>query len=428
MTHTISAAVLLSAMLVQSSVAFAQTQTSPQQRVPPQSAPPSPQPGQQTPTPQRSPQTSQPQASPQPQRGQKGQAKPTMPMTLRQVIESLITLKNSSRVEDLISKAGVRFQATPGVLDILKEFGAGPKLLAMIPPAPAPPAAPAAKVAGPLTVICEPKDCTVAAGETYKGLTSQNRSTITGLRPGETTLDIFADGYEHMTRRVVLEEGKPAEEKFSLKRSMAALQQSGSATLLKSVTSLGGTDAFAQLAEIEGSGTMQWVNAEGKMEEWALTFTKRVGKDLTTTFKTKNGECTASLIAQTAKQDCKGGLKNSGEKIAEQGTSLFLSYQLQDVIQTLLRRPLVASEANENRLESSDVKDAYVFAVGSDGLPTGLMYRIADGNAPVQVEYSNYLKVADARYPGKVSIGRANTAPVWIFTLNNVRSRITRRP
>src|SRR5215470_2848532 len=81
---------------------------------------------------------STPARGPQPQRGQR--AATPMPMTLRQVIESLLTLKNSSRVEDQISKAGVRFQATPGVLDILKEFGAGPKLLSMIPPPPAPPA------------------------------------------------------------------------------------------------------------------------------------------------------------------------------------------------------------------------------------------------------------------------------------------------
>jgi hypothetical protein len=418
MTHTITAVLLVLAMLVPSSIASAQAQTSPQQKPPATVTPP---PAPQTSTPQRGAPPSQP------QRGQRAQAKPPMPMTLRQVIESLITLKSSSRVEDQVSKAGVRFQATPGVLDILKEFGAGPRLLSMIPPAPPPTSAPAPKVAGPLTVVCEPKDCAVAAGEIYKR-TSQNRTTITGLQPGETTLEVFADGYERVTRRVQLEEGKPAEEKFSLKRSMQSLQQSGNATLLKTVTALGGTDAFAQLGDIEGSGTMQWVNADGKMEEWTLNFSKRVGKDLTTTFKTKNGECTASFVAQATKQDCKGGLRNGGEKIAEQGTSLFLSYQLQDVIQTLLKRPLVASENDENRLESADAKDAYVFAVGSDGLPSGLIYRIADGNAPIQVEYSNYLKVADARYPGKVSIGRVNNPPVWIFTLNNVRSRITRRP
>jgi PEGA domain len=351
-----------------------------------------------------------------------------MPMTLRQVIESLITLKSSSRVEDLVSKSGVRFQATPAVLDILKEFGAGPKLLSMIPAAAAPASAPAAKVAGPLTVMCEPKDCTIVVGEMYKGTTSQNRMTITGLNAGESMVEVFADGYEHVTRRVELEEGKPREEKFSLKRNPLVLQQSGAAALLKIVANVGGTDGFVELADMEGSGTMQWVNSGGKTEEWTMTFTKRVGKDILATFKTKEGECTASVAAQASKQDCKGGLRNGGEKIAEQGTSLFLSYQIQDVIQTLLKRPLAALDADENRVESRDAKDAYVLTIGNDGLPSSLIYRIADNNAPIQIEYSNYLKVGDARYPGRISIGRQNSAPVWVFTLKDVRSKISRRP
>jgi hypothetical protein len=348
-------------------------------------------------------------------------------MTLRQVIESLITLKSSSRVEDLVSKSGVRFQATPAVLDILKEFGAGPKLLSMIPAAAAPASAPAAKVAGPLTVMCEPKDCTIVVGEMYKGTTSQNRMTITGLNAGESMVEVFADGYEHVTRRVELEEGKPREEKFSLKRNPLVLQQSGAAALLKTLVNVGGTDGFVELADMEGSGTMQWVNSGGKTEEWTMTFTKRVGKDILATFKTKEGECTASVAAQASKQDCKGGLRNGGEKIAEQGTSLFLSYQIQDVIQTLLKRPLAALDADENRVESRDAKDAYLLTIGNDGLPSSLIYRIADNNAPIQIEYSNYLKVGDARYPGRISIGRQNSAPVWVFTLKDVRSKISRR-
>src|SRR5262245_19254361 len=156
MIRTIFPAVLLLVMFIAPRVASAQAQTPPQQRGAPTPAPTQSVP--QTPAPQRGPQTAPPQSS-SPQRGQRAAApKPPMPMTLRQVIESLITLKSSSRVEDLVSKAGVRFQATPGVLDILKEFGAGPKLLSMIPPAPAAASAPAAKVAGPLTVMCEPKD------------------------------------------------------------------------------------------------------------------------------------------------------------------------------------------------------------------------------------------------------------------------------
>src|SRR5215471_14075369 len=52
-------------------------------------------------------------ATPPAPRGQRATtAKPT-PMTLKQVIDSLSSLKSSTRVESLIAKAGVQFQATP---------------------------------------------------------------------------------------------------------------------------------------------------------------------------------------------------------------------------------------------------------------------------------------------------------------------------
>src|SRR5215472_16615115 len=61
--------------------------------------------------------------TPQPQRGQRAtSSKPPTPLKLREVIESLSSLRNSGRVEDLVSKAGVQFQASPAVVDILKQF------------------------------------------------------------------------------------------------------------------------------------------------------------------------------------------------------------------------------------------------------------------------------------------------------------------
>src|SRR5262249_13309729 len=179
MIRTIFPAALILAIFMNPMVASAQAQTSPPQRGP--ATPPPPQSGSQTPAPQRGQQTPPPQTPPvqtsTPQRGQRAAAKPPATLTLRQVIESLITLKNSSRVEDQISKAGVRFQATPGVLDILKEFGAGPKLLSMIPAAPAA-SAPAPRVAGALPAFFVAKDCTTLVCGTDKGKTSLNILTL----------------------------------------------------------------------------------------------------------------------------------------------------------------------------------------------------------------------------------------------------------
>ncbi len=132
---------------------------------------------------------------PQPQRGQRATlpAKPQPPLTLRQVIESLSSPRGGSRAEDLVSKRGVQFQASPAVLDILKEFGASPKLLSMIPVPPVPPPPPkppAPKVAGALTVICEPKDCAVIVDDKYIGATSENQKTLTGLHAGDVTVEV----------------------------------------------------------------------------------------------------------------------------------------------------------------------------------------------------------------------------------------------
>jgi hypothetical protein len=376
----------------------------------------------------RGPQPEQPAQPQQPPAGRRAAPppKPQPPMTLRQVIESLISLKSSARVEDLVSRRGLQFQSNPAVLDILKDFGGGPKLLAMIPAPPAPPVPPAPKIAGALVIACEPKDCSVVVNDIYKGPTSQNKVTVPDLRAGEVTVQVFADGYEGESRKIQLEEGKAEEAKFSLKRTAFNRQQAASAASLKIVAGLGGMDGLAELGDIEGSGTVNWTDSSGKVQEWPMTFQKRAGKDLLATFKTRDGQCQASILGQSAKQECKGGFKGTGEKVAEQAASLFLSYQVQDVMQTLLSRELLASEASDDRLESSSSRDGYLLAIGPDGMPADLIYRTAESDMPIQVQYSNYLKLNKGRFPGRTAIGRLNSPPVFVFTVTSVRTNVVR--
>jgi len=341
----------------------------------------------------------------------------------------LSATRSSVRAEGLVSKAGVQFEASPAVVDILKQFGASQKLISMIPvppPPPAPPVPPAPTIAAPLTIVCEPKDCAVVIDDKYEGLTVQNRKTVNGLRPGEINVQIFADGYDHLSRRILVNKDKPTEEKFSLKRSTLAREESARASLLNALTGLGGVDGLVEMSDVEGDGTMQWTNNAGGTEQWTMTFKKRPGKDLAATFKTTEGECTASISAQSAKQECKGGLKNRGEKIAEQGASLFLSYQLQDVIQAILKRPVLASDPNDHIVESISAKDSYVLTLGNDGLPAELVYRIGGADMPIQVKYSNYMNLNKGSYSGLISIGRLNNPPAWMFTIKSVRSRSLR--
>jgi hypothetical protein len=372
------------------------------------------------------PQQPPPRQTPRP--APRGAAKAPTPLTLRQVLESLSTLKNSKRVEDQIARAGVQFRATPETVDILKQFGASAKLISMIPAPPAPPAPPKPpepKIAGALTVACEPVDCVVVVKDKYEGATEQGRKSINGLQAGATNVEVFADGYDHVTRTVQLEEGKPREEKFSLKPGTVLRQQNAKAALLKVMSAFGGTDGLAELGDIEGSGSMQWTASNGGVEQWPMTFNKRVGRDLVTTFKPREGQCNGSVAAKVVKAECRGGLRNSGEKIAEQGTSLFLSYQLQDVLNTLMSRPLIISEADESRVESPDSQDYYVFTIGRDGLITDLIYRIGE-DPPIRIQYANYLTVNRSRYPGRIAMGRLNAEPAWVFTINNVRSKLVR--
>ena len=358
----------------------------------------------------------------------RGAAKAPTPLTLKQVLDSLSALKNSKRVEDQIGKAGVQFRATPETVDILKQYGASAKLISMVPPppaAPAPPKPPEPKIAGALTVACEPIDCMIVVSDKYEGASQQGKKTISGLQAGAVNVEVFADGYDHVSRSVQMEEGKPREEKFSLKPGAVLRQQNARAALLKVMSAFGGTDGLAELGDIEGSGSMQWTASNGGVEQWPMTFTKRVGRDLATIFKPREGQCNGSVAAKVVKAECRGGLRNSGEKIAEQGTSLFLSYQLQDVLNSLLTRPLTMAEGDDTRVESTDGQDYYVFTVGKDGLITDLIYRIGE-DPPIRIQYSNYLSLNRSRYPGRISMGRLNAEPAWVFTISNVRSKVGR--
>ena len=60
-----------------------------------------------------------------------------------------------------------------------------------------------------------------------------------------------------------------------------------------------------------------------------------------------------------------------------------------------------------------------------DGLITDLIYRIGE-DPPIRIQYSNYLTVNRSRYPGRMAMGRLNAEPAWVFTINNVRSKVAK--
>jgi hypothetical protein len=91
-----------------------------------------------------------------------------------------------------------------------------------------------------------------------------------------------------------------------------------------------------------------------------------------------------------------------------------------------MNRPLIASETSDDRLDSPGSRDAYALTLNPEGLPVDLIYRSdqKEGDIPIQVQYSNYLKLNKGRYPGRVAIGRTNAAPVFVFTITSIRSSV----
>src|SRR5262245_42165983 len=160
----------------------------------------------------------------------------TGPLSVSEVIEGLYSL-GSSRAEELVAKRGVKFEGSPDLLRILKEFGASDRLLNLIP---RPPAPPAKKFAGPLTVVCEPRDCAVIVDYKYYGFSEGGRKIIRGLTPGAATIQVFSNGYEGRSEKVQFVEDMPLEMKVTFESNSQVRQQMASDALLGAVRALGG--------------------------------------------------------------------------------------------------------------------------------------------------------------------------------------------
>ncbi len=371
-------------------------------------------------------------AQPQTQR-QPAVSQPQAPLTVGQLIQAidcvatscLPSLTSLADVEQMVEKRGVSFQADETTIRILKEFGATDGIVGLIPRIPPPPPP---KVAGQLTVFCAPRDCAVIVGEKYFGLTEQGKKVVTGLAPGETRIQVISDGYDNETRPVRLEENKPGEEKFSLQITKSARQQIGKEALLDVVSALGGINVMAYLADVEGSGMLQWTDNNGAKQQWSMNFVRRAGNEVAMSFKGSDGECSASISStgQASRKECKGKLKNVAESVAEQAAVLFQSYQVSAVLQALMGRSLAVSQGDKGRLETSGGNDSYVLTVSKENFPTELVYAPPNG-MPVNVEYANYLNVNNlGRYPGRMALGQVGKEPGWVFTLSNSPTRRAR--
>jgi hypothetical protein len=346
------------------------------------------------------------------------------PLTLPEIIECLNTITfGPSYCEKSVRTRGVNFRAEPvSVLDILKEFGATQATLDAIPRAPKPPNL---KYSGPLTIRCEPADCLVIINDKLYGSTKEGQTIVPNLPLGRAVVQIFKQGYQSQTQELDLPENKPSELNLQLKALDNVNLLMVKESLLDTIRAMGGIEGISSLGEVEGEGTMDWVDKDNQPQHWPVTFTKRSGKDLTLIFKTRDGQCSASISGSNRKQECKGKLKNSAEGISDQAATLFLSYQVQSVLNDLLTHISGLSFAEGGkRLESSDSIDSYVLTLGEDKLPLTLQYTRANKpEAAVVVKYSDYKQAGKGRYPGQMQIGSTDGTGGFTFRFTTIRSR-----
>lgn len=349
------------------------------------------------------------------------------PLTISQVIESLYSL-GVTRTEDLVSRNKVQFEATPEIVGILKDLGATDKLLSFIPlPKPQPPPAPVVevpKVAGPFRITCEPTDCYIVINDRYYGLTESRTKVVPALTVGTATIQVFNNGYDPQTQKILLQEGRPAEVRFQLNLTSESQLDKGQRFALDAMRAIGGFQALSLLQEFQGDGSLEWKDEKGMLQQGSMKFTKNRDLELQLEIKTKDGGSCSSLVSgDTSKSTCKGSLKNS-EKVVSSAAANLLLYEVQNVIGSFLSgTPTVVGNATAQQIEMQRGDASYVLTLDEDKLPGELVHtRRGSTTSVINVRYLDYGKITSGKYPTHLQISVDGNA-MYTFTINGVSTR-----
>ena len=361
-------------------------------------------------------------------RGAQPTAPPPMPLSISQVIESLYSL-GVTRTEELVARNKVQFEATPELVGVLKDLGATDKLLSFIPPPRPQPVAPppvvaAPKVSGPFRVICEPTDCYIVINDRYYGLTEGHSKVVPELTTGTATIQVFNNGYDPQSQKILLEEGRPAEARFRLNLTAESQFDKGQRYALDAMRAVGGFQAVSLLQEFQGDGSLEWKDDKGMLQQGSMKFTKNRDQELQLEVKTKDGgSCTALLSGDTATGSCKGSLKNS-EKIVSVAAADLLQYEVQNVIASFLSgTPTLVGTAAASQIEIQRGDATYLLTLDEDKLPAELVHtRRGPTPSVTNIRYMDYGKISSGKYPMHLQISVDGNA-IYTFTINGVSTR-----
>lgn len=322
------------------------------------------------------------------------------PYTLFEILDGLKKVEplEPGRMAALVEKRGVTFNRGPEVTAILKEAGASDALLALVPEPPPPPPP---KVAGDLTVGCAPRDCEVVVGSQYEGRTESGRKKIAGLAPGEVEITVFSDGYDPASKRVPLEENRPAEQVFVLQPSQNTRDQLGAAFALETINALGGLIGATELPAV--SGTIELVTPNGPAP-YKIRYTRGGAAGGTLEVTGQNLNCTAVMTRESVRPQCKGKAKPGVMETTEKVARMLWDHDLAVMLDRALAGKITAEAwLDARRLASETAAARMVLLINSDHLPVEIEIQPKKGPAE-KVMYSDFAIAGKSKYPRKTVV------------------------
>lgn len=306
-------------------------------------------------------------------------------------------------VEDLVRKHGVTFKADETLVKVFTALDASDELLRLLPR----PEPPKPKVAGPLTIRCQPLDCHVVVDEKYHGLTAKGTRVISGHAPGEIPVFVFMDGYEEQGRRITLEEEKPHQIDFTLRPNLTSRRRAGRDRIFEVIQSLGGPSGLGDLRMFFASGTLQLPSEIGPASQWKVMMLQE-STALAMSFESGGTRCTAVQIGGGGvKLECKRKLSSAG--IAEElrkAVALFREYQLPSILSLVYLRniEIVRSGAVE-KLECAGGDDVYELTLSDQQLPLEVQHRRkSDQGKGMKLVFSHYKNLGKGKFPSDIAI------------------------
>src|ERR1035438_10440101 len=260
------------------------------------------------------------------------------PVTMAKLLDLLRRVREDVETEGRIVRAiearGVDFQMTPENAQTIAAAGASSKLREVLerkaiplPPPPPPPPPKKEEPTGALTVQCQPSECEIGVPDRPPFLRTRNgTATISGLKPGDTIVEILKPGYLRQQPTVAIKPGDANSLDVTLQPDANTQAELGTRLFKAMIEAAGGEAAQKDPVAFSATGSVIVFDASGSGTEWNLTVTFRPGQ---ATLEARNS-------AGGLKLECRGETCQ-----AQSGRKLFakrLSREQVQMLETNLRQ------------------------------------------------------------------------------------------